>query len=1161
MDQKYDFENSENEEDPESSLELIQTQIKALEHNLHHLSAQEDGMWNLLNVLNGVNSSFVSLVCCFVISNAFSKEQELPSRIKDQFDELSTEVLKSNLDVKFRKNTNQEDNEEKTTKLDVPTFQLIFLSIKNYFNKLKVLPITADDEESGNYDKMKQMKKKEDDKVSTLYPIFYFTCSFQSPLIEKKFLAIQRNRDIWLKPLLLIIIVLGVLIDNIVYFDIIGLISNVFLCLGMIVWIYYFHNSNFSQENIQDYDNIGNFIIGLSFIISIFPLMFHDMSGSEPDDLLSHSIPSLLKLALLPFLLINCSTQLKFAIHSLYYLFFMISLDNHNLLSGHLGFIITFFGYILSFLLNGFYEISKREQFAYHLYQQWELNLKLTYHKKLNYSNSKEDLVPQSSHALFNVTEVDEEEKNDETNDGSKSPKNSSSLDLELSLKTLQFSDEEIEQKFNKYRWGTGYVGRSFALFMLTFAILAFSTPNSTSDPKVLLFIIMRIFFSSILTFSSFMISSGRLVRSWGDVLYLTMFCFNLYRAIVVLSYDCENHPNIDECSIVPNFDNVIIVSVFSIVFSAYCQWIIVFVGQTILLVIIMLASSNYIKSISASYYLIMVILYLIVMIGRYMLEYGVRSSFSESYEENYLKNSDAAKYQEILKVIHGKVDRQKKSNQPYNSSLSGLLDSSDSDIDHEKSGQSRGGGLIEGSSHKILSSIVKEIDSAQRMNSRLSIPDKSVTSSYYELPTAIATKENDDSEDEKKSESNNSSNNTGGYHMSDDKVFYSTFEPKQNEDVEETYNQNTQKTIEDINEDQPYETNFGFDQRGLSFTPAECENAFIISRWGNGKYRRRVCLFFCTIVLLFTSAILIKDGLKGLEEKRSFFAGSLPLGFLQGLLYLWAPHTKTGKDKMLWSNLFFFSFFISTTADVVEVAFTASPGHCPEGHDTICAFADHDLPMPNHIVYCVIMPFIGLWAYWPLVFFFCIVKWGLNLMMLINLGAYYGFVFNICFSVGMIMLAVRWLIEYEQRLSFFTGWNTLKGVEQKYSYGRLILDAVGIPITVSDMEGNIEFTNDSFNLIFRYSSQDFQKDDELRETPNIYDILEGFGVHDPTPDYGLEAVGNGFSKTGEVIPILSSMKYLTFMGNMKMVHTIREMDFDTGMDDKNKKKRNMSII
>jgi len=128
--------------------------------------------------------------------------------------------------------------------------------------------------------------------------------------------------------------------------------------------------------------------------------------------------------------------------------------------------------------------------------------------------------------------------------------------------------------------------------------------------------------------------------------------------------------------------------------------------------------------------------------------------------------------------------------------------------------------------------------------------------------------------------------------------------------------------------------------------------------------------------------------------------------------------------------------------------------------------------------------------------------------------------------------------------MSFFTGWNTLKGVEQKYSYGRLILDAVGIPITVSDMEGNIEFANDSFNLIFKFTSEDFKKVEE-RENPNVYDVLEGFGVHNPTPDYGLEALGNGFAKDGEVIPILSTMKYLTFMGNMKMVHTIREMEMD----------------
>ena len=311
--------------------------------------------------------------------------------------------------------------------------------------------------------------------------------------------------------------------------------------------------------------------------------------------------------------------------------------------------------------------------------------------------------------------------------------------------------------------------------------------------------------------------------------------------------------------------------------------------------------------------------------------------------------------------------------------------------------------------------------------------------------------------------------------------------------------------------------------------------------------------MIFGSVGILVVISGLILDDTEFIHSQRSYFATSLVFSLIQLFLYFWAPHTKTAKDKMLWSNLFFFSFFISSSIDLIELTFTGSPDHCPQGHDTVCDYVQYGLPPSTHLTTAVMMPFIGFWAYWPVLVLFCILHWLLNISMLVVLGSFNVLVFGMALNFGVAALGIRWLIEYEQRMSFFTGWNTLKGVEQKYSYGRLILDAVGIPITVSDMEGNIEFANDSFNLIFKFSSEDFKKVEE-RENPNVYDVLEGFGVHNPTPDYGLEALGNGYAKDGEVIPILSSMKYLKFMGNMKMVHTIREMEMDEEMDRKKNK-------
>ena len=1134
---------------------------ESLEQEINMFISEKNGIWRLLRKLSSIQSLFISLICSFLIVLSFSQDEILSPGIQNLFHEMSNRVSKVGFIVKYSPNPELMEEDSKSVKQSPSFFTSIFSCFKKYLNKYQVTPINNPNEDVENLDGVSNRDNNNDVmnvedetiKISLLYPISLLKLSFKNQSVENKFISCQNSSDIQIRKYLMILIVILFLIDGLISNETVRIVSDVLFCVFIVIWLYFFNNSEFSKMNIQNYDDIGSCILGICSILSILPLL---LAKCDSDSSFCESFDSplspIIRLSILPLLLIRSSWVLRVMTQSLYLIILMIGFEKQGILTFSSTCTLLLIGYLLPLILVGYYEYTKRVLFSRDLYHSMDLQVRVNSLKRSN-----KDVYLASSHDLYKVREVDEEnlaEEDFSPPSNEVTTKHRGSLAMEYSLKTLQFNDVEIENLFNVNRWGRGYWGRGIGFFIAFITVLDFARLPSDVDSNILIFAIIRIFFTFLLTITSFMIKTGRLIQIWGDSTFVILFSFNLYRLIVLLTTDCGSNFQRFDCDTITgsaDLKDLIIFLLFSIIFSAYTQWLLVLVGQTILLVLMFFVIPRYEESTSTSTYFFISFISLALMFGRYMLEYGIRGAFVTRYEEEYFKDSDAAKYREILKVIQGKVSRMNKgskSPRPYGGSISAVLESSDSDIDGLDSSSTSKLNPNETSSHKLLSSIVKEVNSAQKMNERLMKPEKSITSSFYELPNS-KTEEVEEVIEEKNSDSHSSS----GYHMSDDDInLYS----KLTKDV--SYGLMSKDTSSSMSKDMESEkvesstkdvSNqntgyiFGFSLVELSFTPQSCESAFILSRWGSGKYRRRVNFCFSILILFLFIAILAKEGFNGIWNRRSFFAGGLPLCIIQFALYFWAPYTHKAKDKILWSNWFFFSFFLGTSIDLIELSLTGTDDYCPEGHATVCGYAKFDLPYPSHLVYAVIMPFIGLWAYWPLVVILTFIHWLLNITMLYALHSFDYMVLGTSIVIGLIMLGIRWLIEYEQRLSFFTGWNTLKGVEQKYSYGRLILDSVGIPITVSDMDGNIEFANDSFNLIFRYSSEDFKSE----ESPNVYDILEGFGVHNPTPDYGLESLGNGYAKNGEVIPILSSMKYLNFMGNMKMVHTIREMDFDEG--------------
>ena len=361
--------------------------------------------------------------------------------------------------------------------------------------------------------------------------------------------------------------------------------------------------------------------------------------------------------------------------------------------------------------------------FALSLYYQWELKVQLKYQKEL-YSQSGDALFIPSSHELYKVREVDEENvvSSDELKyDSPTSTKtdSSSKLNLEYSLLTLQYEDEEIEQKFNKHRWGRGLISGGIAAFLVFYSIADFINLGNNSDLHLKIVNMMRIFYSTLLMCAVFMIKRGRLVNLWGNVCYVLVVAYNSYRLILAYTQGCDHNDKTLHCNIITNFGAMFIFSFLTPIFSVYSEWIVAAVGQLLICGIILYFLPK-INKVPISLYFIIIFFNLFIFFGRYMLEYGTRSLFSSQYDEKHSQKIDAAKYQEILRVIKGKSRRKlaKLGTQHYGSSMSAIFDSSDSESDIGPNLRSKS---IEGSSHKLLTSIIKEIDSAQRHNTRLS--------------------------------------------------------------------------------------------------------------------------------------------------------------------------------------------------------------------------------------------------------------------------------------------------------------------------------------------------------------------------------------------------------------------------------------------------------
>jgi len=369
MDEKSSEQNSsENEKssDLDSSLPRVIHLIKELEYELYDYISNVQGLWSLLSELQGMKSALVSLICCFLIANSFGGDDQLPSSMQTQFNQMANQLVGVGMDVKYSLKSPIDEDDRETDQDSSATLGDIFSSIKRYFSNLRIVPIESREKDvlNGNSNDQPNRQRKiqsseEESKVSALFPISHFSLTFQDKSIERKFVQERKKSDIMTRTTLLVMLMAFILIGGILSFDPIEIVCDVILCVGMVFWIFYFHNSDFAKENIQDFDNLGGALLGVSFVTSGVSLMIYDTQdgcGSDSklcSDLTNHSIPllPLLKLSLLPFFLSRSSLNLKIVIQSLYFIFLIVSFDFHQALSTNSTVSIILLAFLLPLLL------------------------------------------------------------------------------------------------------------------------------------------------------------------------------------------------------------------------------------------------------------------------------------------------------------------------------------------------------------------------------------------------------------------------------------------------------------------------------------------------------------------------------------------------------------------------------------------------------------------------------------------------------------------------------------------------------------------------------------------------------------------------------------------------------------------------------------------